>query len=109
MTLLARANPEPCLLATRGQPRRLAGDVAKLLIAPRREHSRKPDETYPRIERLLPGPYLELFARQSRPGWDGVGDQDEASLARILSRIGRGRADPFASAVSARASHRMIF
>jgi N6-adenosine-specific RNA methylase IME4 len=71
-----RANPEPCLLATRGQPRRRAGDVAKLLIAPRREHSRKPDETYARIERLLPGPYLELFARQSRPGWDGVGDQD---------------------------------
>jgi N6-adenosine-specific RNA methylase IME4 len=72
-----RANPEPCLLATRGQPRRRAGDVPKLLIAPRREHSRKPDETYARIERLLPGPYLELFARQSRPGWDGVGDQDE--------------------------------
>jgi N6-adenosine-specific RNA methylase IME4 len=71
-----RANPEPCLLATRGQPRRRAGDVPKLLIAPRREHSRKPDETYARIERLLPGPYLELFARQSRPGWDGFGDQD---------------------------------
>jgi N6-adenosine-specific RNA methylase IME4 len=50
--------------------------VPKLLIAPRREHSRKPDETYSRIERLLPGPYLELFARQSRPGWDGFGDQD---------------------------------
>jgi len=51
--------------------------LPKLLIAPRREHSRKPDETYARIERLLPGPYLELFARQSRPGWDGFGDQDE--------------------------------
>jgi N6-adenosine-specific RNA methylase IME4 len=70
-----RANPELCLLATRGQPRRSAGDVAKLLIAPRREHSRKPEETYARIERLLPGPYLELFARQRRPGWDGLGDQ----------------------------------
>lgn len=71
-----RANPEPCLLATRGAPKRLAGDVPKLLIAPRREHSRKPDETYARIERLLPGLYLELFARQSRPGWDGFGDQE---------------------------------
>jgi N6-adenosine-specific RNA methylase IME4 len=50
--------------------------VPKLLIAPPREHSRKPDETYARIERLLPGPYLELFARQSRPAWDGFGDQD---------------------------------
>jgi N6-adenosine-specific RNA methylase IME4 len=72
-----RANPEPCLLATRGAPKRLAGDVPKLLIAPRREHSRKPDEIYARIERLLPGPYLELFARQSRPGWDGFGDEPQ--------------------------------
>jgi N6-adenosine-specific RNA methylase IME4 len=70
-----RANPEPCLLATRGHPKRLAGDVPKLLLAPRREHSRKPDEAYQRIERLLPGPYLELFARQSRPGWDSFGNQ----------------------------------
>jgi N6-adenosine-specific RNA methylase IME4 len=70
-----RANPEPCLLATRGHPKREAGDVAKLLLAPRREHSRKPEETYRRIERLLPGPYLELFARQSRPGWDSLGNQ----------------------------------
>jgi N6-adenosine-specific RNA methylase IME4 len=70
-----RANPEPCLLATRGKPKRQAGDVQKLLIAPRREHSRKPESAYGRIERLLPGPYLELFARQSRPGWDGWGMQ----------------------------------
>ena len=70
-----RANPELCLLATRGHPSRRAGDVAKLLIAPRREHSRKPDEAYERIERLLEGPYLELFARQSRPGWDGFGQE----------------------------------
>lgn len=70
-----RANPEPCLLATRGRPKREAGDVRKLLVEPRREHSRKPDAAYGRIERLLPGPYLELFARHSRPGWDGFGNQ----------------------------------
>jgi N6-adenosine-specific RNA methylase IME4 len=71
-----RANPEPCLLATRGHPKRSAGDVSKLLIAPRREHSRKPEETYERIERLVPGPYLELFARRTRPGWDYFGNQE---------------------------------
>lgn len=70
-----RANPELCLLATRGKPQRQACDVAKLLISPRREHSRKPEATYARIERLLAGPYLELFARASRPGWDAWGDQ----------------------------------
>jgi len=69
----SRANPEPCLLATRGRPKRLAADVAKLIVAPRREHSRKPDAAYERIERLLPGPYLELFARTTRPGWDSWG------------------------------------
>lgn len=70
-----RANPEPCLLATRGRPRRRSGGVRKLVLAPRREHSRKPDEMYERIEALLEGPYLELFARGSRPGWDTWGDQ----------------------------------
>lgn len=70
-----RANPEPCLLATRGHPKRQDGGVPKLLIAPRREHSRKPDEAYARIERLVPGPYLEMFARRSRPGWDAWGEQ----------------------------------
>ncbi len=68
-----RANPEPCLLATRGHPKRLRADVAKLVIAPRREHSRKPEEVYERIEALCEGPYLELFARRGRRGWDSWG------------------------------------
>ena len=70
-----RANVEQCLLATRGKPKRKAKDVRRLVIAPRREHSRKPEEVYQRIERLLSGPYLELFARGTRPGWDSWGDQ----------------------------------
>jgi N6-adenosine-specific RNA methylase IME4 len=65
-----RANLEPCLLATRGQPKRLSKRVKKLLISPRREHSRKPIEIYERIEELVEGPYVELFARSSRDGWD---------------------------------------
>lgn len=69
-----RSNPEQCLLATRGHPKRQAKNVAKLVQSPRREHSRKPDEVIGRIERLLDGPYLELFARQERPGWDSWGD-----------------------------------
>ena len=68
-----RANPEQCLLATRGHPKRLARDVRRLVVAPRREHSRKPDEVYEHIERLVPGPYLELFARSRRDGWEGWG------------------------------------
>ena len=70
-----RANPEMCLLATRGQPKRLNADVRQLLMAPRREHSRKPDEIYGRIEALVDGPYLEMFARQTRAGWDAWGNE----------------------------------
>lgn len=70
-----RANPESCLLFTRGKPKRLSAGEAKLIVAPRREHSRKPDEQYERIERLVAGPYLELFARQSRPNWDNWGNE----------------------------------
>lgn len=70
-----RANPEQCLLATRGTPTRQAKNVQKLVVAPRREHSRKPDEVRDRIARLLHGPYIELFARETKPGWDCWGDQ----------------------------------
>lgn len=70
-----RANPELCLLATRGRPQRIRRDVPRLLVAARREHSRKPDEAYARIERLVPGPYLELFSRSSRPGWQAIGQE----------------------------------
>ena len=70
-----RANPEQCLLATRGSPKRKSADVPKLVVSPRREHSRKPDEMYDLIERPADGPYLELFARNSRPGWDAWGTQ----------------------------------
>ena len=70
-----RSNSEICLLATRGQPKRLNADVRQAIIAPRREHSRKPDGIHERIERLVAGPYLELFARQRRPGWDCWGNE----------------------------------
>ena len=70
-----RANSEACLLATRGKPKRLNADVRQGIIEPRREHSRKPSVVYERIERLVAGPYLELFARQERPGWTAWGNE----------------------------------
>ena len=72
-----RSNTEPCLLATRGKPKRLNADVRQGIIEPRREHSRKPDCVHGRIERLVAGPYLELFARTTRPGWTVWGNQTD--------------------------------
>lgn len=73
--LTTRKNAEFCLLARRGKARREAKDVREIILAPVREHSRKPDDVYPRIERYCVGPRLELFARQQRPGWTSWGDQ----------------------------------
>jgi N6-adenosine-specific RNA methylase IME4 len=70
-----RANAELCLLATKGNPKRLNADVQQVLIAPVMEHSRKPDEFHNRIERLVGGPYLELYARRERPGWTVWGNE----------------------------------
>jgi N6-adenosine-specific RNA methylase IME4 len=53
-------------LPTKGKPRRMSSNVDQLVVSNRREHSRKPDEIYGRIESLLEGPYIELFARNQR-------------------------------------------
>jgi len=46
-----------------------------IIKSQKREHSRKPDEAYEIIEACSPGPFLELFARGSRPGWTTWGNQ----------------------------------
>lgn len=70
----ARANSEAALLGTRGHPKRLDAGVRQAIVEPVREHSRKPDTCYERIERLVEGPYLEIFSRASRLGWTMVGN-----------------------------------
>jgi len=70
-----RSNTEPCLLATRGRPTRRSKSVRMGIVEPRREHSRKPDCVLSRIEQLVDGPYLELFARSRRKGWASWGNE----------------------------------
>jgi N6-adenosine-specific RNA methylase IME4 len=69
-----RANVETCLLGMMGDMR-LPKDrgVRRLVVDKVREHSRKPDRIAADIERLYDGPYVELFARTKRPGWDSWG------------------------------------
>ena len=82
-----RSNPEPCLLAfkkvkTRGKAIKVANRaVPAWMDAPRRKHSQKPDEQYARIAKLYPDlPRIELFARQTWPGWDSWGNGIESSV-----------------------------
>jgi N6-adenosine-specific RNA methylase IME4 len=70
-----RSGFEQCWIATRGDPRRLYADVRQVILEKRREHSRKPDCVHERVERLVAGPYLELFARRQRPGWTCWGNE----------------------------------
>ena len=72
-----RKNPEMVLLFTKGKPKRINNNVEQLLIAMRREHSRKPDEIKKRIVDLMGDlPRIELFARQSLDkSWDYWGNE----------------------------------
>ena len=72
-----RHNAEFVVLGRRGSPKRNRKDIHEIIVAPRREHSRKPDEIYTRCEAYADGPYLELFARQRRPGWECWGAETD--------------------------------
>ena len=73
--LTTRKGTEDVLLGRRGNCRRMSKSVREVILAPVREHSRKPDEFYARVQQYCAGPYLDLFARERRPGWDCWGDQ----------------------------------
>lgn len=58
---------EHCLFATRGKAPVQFRSQPTWMVAPVQDHSHKPEEQFPLIERLSPGPYLEMFARRRPP------------------------------------------
>ena len=75
-----RGNTEPCLLAVKGKPKRISAGVGQLVFSPLRKHSQKPDEVRDRIVELMGDlPRIELFARETAPGWDSWGNEVPAS------------------------------
>lgn len=70
-----RSAAEFFILGTRGKPKVLSRSIRNLVVAPVRQHSRKPDEMHANLEALYAGPYVELFAREARPGWDAWGNE----------------------------------
>ena len=77
MGRMTRGATEHMILATRGKPTRLVKDkgVPNVFVAPKGRHSKKPEEGYRTVERMCPGPYLELFARSRRCGWEAWGNE----------------------------------
>lgn len=63
------------LFARRGVLRHLANAGRQWWLWPRGEHSAKPDAFLDMVESVSPGPYLELFARRQRLGWDTWGNE----------------------------------
>jgi N6-adenosine-specific RNA methylase IME4 len=79
---IVKPTTELVLAASRvkkGRPMKLHDEsICQVILAPKREHSRKPDELFERIERMYPGATrLEMYARESREGWDNWGNQTE--------------------------------
>lgn len=82
-----RANAELCLLGIKGKPVRQGKGVHQLIVEPEiltnpiMQHSRKPAEARDKILELMGDlPRLEMFARESAPGWDAFGDEAPASV-----------------------------
>ncbi len=66
---------EHLLFGTRGHaPVKFKGQPT-WMFAVAQNHSHKPEEFFPLIERLSDGPYLELFARRPQSGWDAWGNE----------------------------------
>lgn len=72
-----RNEHETCVLAVRGKPKPLVQNIRSVIEARvSRRHSAKPEVFYTDIvEKISDGPYVELFARSTRPGWTCLGDE----------------------------------
>lgn len=76
-----RGNAEVCLLATRGHPKRQSSKIHQFIISPIEAHSKKPDIVRDKIVELAGDvPRIELFARQTTPGWDVWGNEVTSSI-----------------------------
>lgn len=85
---LLRSAAEFYLIGTIGNPKTAVKNVRNLIVAPVREHSRKPDQMRTDLERMFPGvPRIELFARTAAVGWDVWGNQTEKFEGPLLRAI----------------------
>lgn len=76
-----KSNTEVCLIATRGNPKRLRNDIHQLIYAPVGRHSQKPAIVRQKIVDLVGNvPRIELFARDKAHGWDAWGNEIKVDI-----------------------------
>ncbi len=87
---------ELILFGTRGHIRtaKPGRTQVNFLATRKREHSRKPEELYPLIQACSYGPFLELFARHSRPNWDAWGNEVDESRVSLADREEQAAINP---------------
>ena len=99
-----RNTTELVLFGVKGKNARTLGPGRRqvnIIKSRKREHSRKPDELYEVVEACSPGPFIELFARGSRPGWTAWGDEAASyaphwpTYANHSASGARASSDPF--------------
>lgn len=79
-----RGMTEHVIFATRGGLGIPAGDrVHNVFTCARAGHSQKPEAFQDLVERVSPGPYLELFARRQRMGWDVWGNEVDSHVEMV--------------------------
>ena len=72
---------ETCLIATRGKGAGVRDhSIRSTFGAPAGLHSEKPEAFFHLVERLVPGPWVELFARRPRAGWVVYGNEIEGGV-----------------------------
>ena len=77
-----RSNAEICLLAVKGKPKRKNAGIHQLILSPVEQLSKKPDIVRDKIVSLTGDvPRIELFARQTTPGWDVWGNEVNSSVS----------------------------
>ena len=76
-----KSNCEVCLIGVKGKPIKVSNSVSSVIISPRQEHSKKPDQIRDKIVELCGDvPRIELFARKKAEGWDVWGNEVESDI-----------------------------
>lgn len=76
-----KSNCEVCLLGVKGRMKPISNKISSVVLSPRREHSRKPDEIRNKIVELFGDiPRIELFAREKIKGWDAWGNEVQSDI-----------------------------
>ncbi len=75
-----RGATEHVIFSVRGSLRTQLNNLPTGYLWPRLPHSVKPDSFFDLVEIASPGPYLEMFARRRRIGWDAWGNEVDSDL-----------------------------